>query len=398
MPNAGDLTALLSEIGLTGVADVAIMAIVIYTILVWLKRTRRAALALTGLLIVTGVYLLARQLDLRLTVAVLQGFFAVILVALVVIFQEELRYGFESIARFGLQKRSSRSPDDEKRPAGVLGRTLLDLARARIGALVVLPVRDSIARHVDGGEKLGGVVSEALLKSLFDPNSPGHDGALVVEGGVVTTFGGHLPLSRSASQLGRLGTRHAAALGLAERTDAFCFVVSEERGTISLARHGRLVVLDGAEALAAALDQYVSETSPAGKRSPFAVLRRNHREKLIAIALSLALWFVLVHESRVGYRTFRVPVSVGQLPPEVVVDRIQPPAVDVTVSAPRRSLYFVSPANVGLNLRTWELAPGRRSLAIDATNFLLPPGVTFEHVAPTHVTLEVRSVSTGDPR
>jgi uncharacterized protein (TIGR00159 family) len=385
---------LLGEIGLTGLIDIAIMTVVIYVSLVWLKRTQRAALALTGLLIVTAVYLLARQFDLRLTVAVLQGFFAVILVALVVIFQEELRYVFERIAHFGLGRIKREAADRiEHEPVGILGRTLLDLARARIGALVVLPVHDPVARHLEGGEPLEGHVSEALLKSLFDPHSSGHDGALVIENGRITEFGCRLPLSRDSAQLAGRGTRHAAALGLAERTDAFCFVVSEERGTISLARHGRLQQLDGVEALHARLTEYTREVSPVAGPDGRGFLRRDNREKLIAVTLSLALWFVLVHESRMGYRTLRVPVELGQLPAGLVVDDVQPQSVEVTVSAPRRSLWFVSPADVRLSLRTWELEQGLRTLSIGPSDLTLPEGLTFENAKPRQVEVVLQPAS-----
>ena len=173
---------LLTDIGFSGLCDIAIVTLVLYTFLVALKRTRRSGLIFTGIVIVGAVYLAARKFNLLLTVALLQGFFAVILVALVVIFQEDLRYFFERVALWWLERRlplskrkAARLP---RRDVETLARTLSDLARAKIGALIVIRGHDSIARHLNGGEEVKGLLSEPLLKSIFDPHSIGHDGAV----------------------------------------------------------------------------------------------------------------------------------------------------------------------------------------------------------------------------
>ena len=105
--------------------------------------------------------------------------------------------------------------------------------------MIVLQGNDPLERHINGGTNLDGIVSEPLLESLFDPHSIGHDGAVIIDGNRVTKFGCHLPLSMNTSKYENIGLRHTAALGLAERSDAICIVVSEERGTISLAYHGK---------------------------------------------------------------------------------------------------------------------------------------------------------------
>ena len=168
--------SLLTEIGFSGLCDIAIVTLVIYTFLVALKRTRRSGLIFTGIVIVGAVYLAARKLNLLLTVALLQGFFAVILVALVVIFQEDLRYFFERVAAWWLERRlplykrkTARLP---RREVEILARTLGDLARAKIGALVVIRGKDSIARHLDGGEEVKGLSQRAPAEKHF--RSPLH--------------------------------------------------------------------------------------------------------------------------------------------------------------------------------------------------------------------------------
>src|SRR5262245_10657119 len=223
--------------------DVAIVAGIVFAGLVWLRRSR-ARFAALGLALVALLYLLVSRLEFQLTAWILQGFLAIVVFVTVVVFQEDLRRLFERIAVLGLGRRSPAPPPDA---VDTIARTLSRLAARRTGALVVLPGREPLDRHLEGGVVLDGRVSEPLILSLFDTSSPGHDGAAVVRGDRVERFAVHLPLSTDRAQLDGVGTRHAAALGLAERCDALCLVVSEERGAISVARDGELRVLRGSE-------------------------------------------------------------------------------------------------------------------------------------------------------
>jgi diadenylate cyclase len=272
--------------------DVAVVALLLYAGMGWLRRAH-AALAAIGLALLGGVYLAARALGLELTTWVFQGFFAVLALALVVIFQDELRRGFEELATFTLAGRAERRPRLDT--PELIASALADLAGARIGALVVVAGTDPLERHLQGGHELGGRLSTALLASLFDPHSPGHDGAVVVEDRDVTRFGAHLPLARGASALRGLGTRHSAALGLSERTDALCLVVSEERGSVSVARDGELRPIGSEDELAKLVAAFYRERRVLGRARPrFAELvRGRHWEKAAALALALGLWLLL---------------------------------------------------------------------------------------------------------
>ncbi len=278
------------------VFDILFLALILYGVLVWFKRTR-SAFVLTGIVIVGIFYVLIRQFNLVLTTALFERFFAVLLIALVVIFQEELRYFFEQIAVWSLNRRRAwrKAPPLLREEVEVIGRTLTDMSKERIGALVVLKGNDLILRHLHGGYELGGRVSEPLLKSIFDPHSLGHDGAAIVEGNRLTSFATHLPLSKNVAKLGKFGTRHAAALGLSELSDALCMVVSEQSGVISAARDGEIVPVVGPENLFALLDNFYSEMSPRhGDRLWHDFLRKNWREKTISLVAALFLWIALV--------------------------------------------------------------------------------------------------------
>src|SRR6476620_575145 len=204
------------NIGIADIADVFVVAVLLYTVTAWLKQTR-AAFIIRGIFILAAVYIIARYFDLQLTAWLFQGFFAIFLIIIVVIFQEELRQIFERIAVWSLTTKAARPLRSDA--VDILVSTLADLAKEKIGALVVVEGRDPIDRHIMGGIELGGKISEPLLKSIFDPHSPGHDGSAIIENERISRFAAHLPLSNDFQQLVNVGTRHSAALGLAELSD-----------------------------------------------------------------------------------------------------------------------------------------------------------------------------------
>ena len=384
----------ISEIGFGGVADMAVVALVIYMFLVALKRTRRSGLILAGIVIVAVLYLVALKLDLLLTSTLLQGFFTVILVALVVIFQEDLRYFFERVGLWWVERRLP----SYKRHAGrlprheveTLGRTLGDLAREKIGALVVLRGADGINRHLEGGESVDGRLSEPLLKSIFDPHSIGHDGAVTIENDRIVKLGCHLPLSKNLDKLPRSGTRHAAALGLSERSDALCLVVSEERGTISVARRGDIRVIPGTAELASLLEEFYNEVAPESRTHPWVdLIRKNSREKAIAVVLAVGLWLVVVHRAQEVRQTFTVPVQYGLLPPELTVARVVPDTVSVRFFGPRKEFTFLRPQNLKLFLNLSDAVPGTRIVAITVGDLSYPSMLDLDDIEPRQVTLEI---------
>ncbi len=250
-----------------------------------------------GLLAV--VYTLAFLAGMHMTVRLFQGFFAVFIVAVIVIFQEDIRSLFERIAVWSLTGGVLKSAPTH-RQVEILVRSLGDLARDHIGALVVLRGLDPLDRHVSGGWDLNGELSEALIKSIFDSHSLGHDGAFIVEEGRVSRFGVQLPLSKDFGRITNLGTRHSAALGLAERTDALILVVSEEHGTVSIARRGDLKVVAGLEDLQDAIEVFLVRMMPDRAQNPaLRFFTENWREKLSAAAVSILLWFFFVAVSGV---------------------------------------------------------------------------------------------------
>jgi diadenylate cyclase len=370
------------------VVDILLVTTLLYIGVVWLRRTH-AALVAFGILVLGAVYLGARALGLQLTAWILQGFFAIFLIIIVVIFQEELRQLFERVAMWSLGRRQS--DGGRSTPSDILIQALSDLARDRIGALVVFPGSQPISRHVRGGIPLGGTLSVPLVKSIFDPHSPGHDGAVIVEGDRIGRFAVHLPLSHDLGQLAGYGTRHAAALGLSELTDALCVVVSEERGTISVAKDGRLRPLEDPQQLGSILAEALAPPRDPSARHPWRhAVTSNWILKLVCLTVVMGLWYLFVYGSRLVQRTFPVHVTVINLPPGYRLQEVKPDKVEAIFSGPMRTFYLFDKNQLQVTVDAFLAQAGRRTFPISEENLRHPKDLTLLDVHPTQIRLTVK--------
>jgi diadenylate cyclase len=383
-------------IRLVDVADMMVVAVLFGSLMVLMRRTR-ARLALTGFAFLGIVYLVARQIGLQVTAGILQGFFAVLVIVVVVIFQEDLRRFFEQIASWGMGRRASA-------PQGITDmvvRTVTRLASTRTGGLLVFPGQEDVARHLDGGIALDGKLSEPLLLSLFDASSPGHDGAVLVRGGLVARFAVHLPLSSDHAQLGPGGTRHAAALGLAERCDAMCVVVSEERGTVSVAHQSRLRVLRGPEELAGKLAGFLQEDRDVASEGLANRLRGLYREfwreAVLSMLLAFVVWVVFVPGSALTEITQRVPVVVENLPKEFELESVDPPQVEVRLSLRRRDRYRVDERQLRARIDALLTKLGRRTFELTPEQIDLPDEIRVVEIDPGKIKISVRQRGAPPP-
>lgn len=375
--------------------DILFVAVLLYTAIAWVKTTR-AAFVLRGMLVLAFIYLIARQFELQLTAWIFQGFFAIFLIVIVVIFQEELRQIFERVAVWSW--RSNATPALQSETANALVRTVADLSKERIGALVVVVGGDPLARHIVGGISLDGKVSEPLLRSIFDPHSPGHDGAVIIEHDRITRFAAHLPLSKDIQQLAGVGTRHSAALGLAELTDALCIVVSEQRGTVAVAKDGRLIRLNNPQELVGLLDKFLYKEYPARERKwmPARHWRENWQGKAIALALAAGFWYVFVPGSKVMEATYKVPVQVQNLPADFELESVEPREVEATFSGPRRAFYFFRPKRLKVTVDVSTADLGLRTFTISAQNIRHPNELKVEDVKPPTLKISLRRLARDD--
>jgi diadenylate cyclase len=375
----------LPQLSWIDLVDIAVVAGFAWLLIRLFRRTRGRA-ALAGLALLGVVYFVARELDLRLTAAIFQAFTAVMLIVFVVVFQEDLRRLFEQL---GTWRRGASAPPAKTEFVDQLVRAVARMASMRTGALFVLPGKEPLDRHIEGGIPLGGKISEPLLLSLFDASSPGHDGAVIVRGAKIERFAVHLPLSANQAALGPGGTRHAAALGLSERCDAVCVVVSEERGTISVARDGAIRTLAGARDLAGEL-RSVLQTEP----DPRPWWRtRVWLDAALAFALALLLWMALIPGSDMDEATFDATIEVTNLPNDLVLESIAPPTVQVTLQGLSRDLLLSEAGEVSVRVDAYLARLGRRTFTITAQDVQKPPGLSVVSTEPSKVRLSLGSAN-----
>lgn len=374
----------LLEIRFADAVDILLVTSLVYAGIIWIRRTQ-AGLVAGGIVILGGLYIAAQSIGLQLTAWLLQGFFAIFLIIIVVIFQEELRQLFERLALFSLRRNRR-----QKAPAGIndiLVEAMSDLARDRIGALVVLQGEQPLRRHVRGGIELGAKLSVPLLKSLFDPHSPGHDGAMIIENGRIALFAAHLPLSTDFQQLAGVGTRHSAALGLAELTDALCLVVSEERGRISVAKDGTLTTLRDANELARVLAAELAARQPerSFRRTLRQLLFENWFARLASLAVVLGLWLLFVPGSRPAEQVMKMPVEIINLPAGAVVESIEPREVQATLAGPQRAFALLTSRDLAVVVDASRARPGQRTFSIAEENLRHPPSMSVQNLQPRRV-------------
>lgn len=220
--------------------DILVVAVAVYYLLVWLRGTRAVAL-IRGLAMVLLLYLVAKVFGLYTTSWLLERLGPLILVIIIIVFQPELRRTLEHIGRERIFVRLGMAGGG--RGALIVGhiiKAIQQLSESKIGALIVIERSTGLSEFLESGVRLDAEISSELLVSIFSPKNPLHDGAVIIQGERISSAGCLLPLSDTRLLDRRLGTRHRAAVGMSEQTDALVFIVSEKTGIISVAENGYL--------------------------------------------------------------------------------------------------------------------------------------------------------------
>ncbi|MEX2547095.1 MAG: diadenylate cyclase CdaA [Chloroflexota bacterium] len=230
------------EVQPVALLDIAITALLIYGLLSLIRGTRAVRLVI-GVTVLYAIYVVAQLLGLALLQQILQAGAVVGLLALVVVFQPEMRRALERIGRVGslgwLLAPSTRR--EYERVARVIAQAATGLGTEKVGALIVIERDTGLQDMAETGVLIDAKLSLEILETIFTPRSPLHDGAVIVHHDRVVSAAVVLPLSETSTYRERFGTRHRAALGITEQTDAVAIVVSEETGTVSLVERGRIV-------------------------------------------------------------------------------------------------------------------------------------------------------------
>jgi len=218
--------------------DIAIVTILIYRLLLLTKGTKTPQILL-GLAVIALVYGFSGYFELRTLNAIFSSVFDNLFIIAIILFQSDIRRILSQVGRTSWFTRV----DSYKDPEFIedIVKSAISLANRKVGALIVLERDADVTEFTDAGVVIDSVFTKELLTSIFLPVSPIHDGAVVIRKGRIFLAACFLPLSLSAATNKSMGTRHRAALGLSEETDALCLIVSEENGSVSIASHGKMI-------------------------------------------------------------------------------------------------------------------------------------------------------------
>jgi diadenylate cyclase len=232
-----NLAAWLEVVGWRDVLDILLVAVVIYNLLLLIRGTR-AVQMLLGIVLIGGVYYLAGLFQLSTLQTILASFLLVLPFAIIVLFQQEIRRALASFGRNPWWGRSEQQKVESAIHDVVLAASTL--SSRRIGGLIVLQRLEGLRAYIENGIRLDAAVSYDLLINIFSPDTPLHDGAVVIQGDRIAAAACFLPLSMNPELSKDLGTRHRAAVGISEEADALSVVVSEETGAISITVNGEI--------------------------------------------------------------------------------------------------------------------------------------------------------------
>jgi diadenylate cyclase len=369
--------------------DIALMAAGLYFLYRTLQRLGTWAIA-AGILVAMMVYLLASLLDLKGIEWIFGNLSHVAVIALIIIFQPELRKIFERAASV----RRSKQIDSGDEFISILGDALWKLTEKRQGAIVVLSGREPIGEWLSGGYLLDARPSVPLIMSIFDPNSPGHDGAIVISKGKITRFGVRLPISQSLRLSSEYGTRHHAAMGLAEKSDALVIVVSEERGKIAVFNKGKMFKINNQEKLAAFIKSHWREAASYGldlpRRAPG---WRKVAQMSASLALAVFFWSTLIiAQGEMLERVITVPVEFTASPSNLVLVGEKDKNVRLHISGTKSDLSVVNPSEMSVKLDLSKAVAGKQSFLITADNLRLPRNIDLLDVFPASIDLTLAEI------
>ncbi|MBN1383038.1 MAG: diadenylate cyclase [Deltaproteobacteria bacterium] len=392
------ILGVLQSIRIQDVFDVAIIAGMIFVLLTWFKD-RASRFVLVGISLLGVVYLIARFFQLYLTTIALQGFFAILLFVLVVIFQEDLRRFFERLAVWGVFRKRKYDSSPRHAYVNIIADTVDSLSRRRTGALIVIQGHDPLGRHLTGGTELDGVISQPLLESIFDPHSAGHDGAVLILGHRITRFGCHLPLSIDSSRYPNVGLRHTAALGLAERSDAMCIVVSEERGSVSIARRERLHPVQSITELKSAIESFYEEKAPEAKQKFLTRwLKDNPREKIMAVLLACILWFFFGYQKESISRDFVVPIEYINVSKDWVIQESKTTRAKVVLTGSYQGFQLLNDESLKFSIDLSNLKNGWQEFILTKEMINVPSNLSVDTISPRYVQVRAsRLISVSYP-
>ena len=346
---------------------------------------------IVAILVLPFFYILAHSLDLSLSEWGFQNLWSVILIVLVVIFQQEIRevLGSINLPAFLVGK-------TEAQPSKVVDEILeaaFQMANKKIGGLIVLQRVDELDEFIRKKTILEAKVNEDLLASIFSPQSPLHDGAVVIKGDQIRYAAALLPISQSPTLPKEWGTRHRAGIGITEVSDAQCIIITEERGEVLLASQGEIQKKKGKEEL----KEILSDPRLIGdkKDKEMTWLKKFIGDlpiKGLFLVLVCLLW-IFVIGIRKGEISFNIPVEYYSIPQNLVIVGEPPREINVRFRGSQRLLSSVKPDHIRVEINLSSAHSGMNQIPLSEKNINTPSGIIVTNFYPRNIKLQLSPIS-----
>ena len=375
------------------VLDILLVAYLFYQCSLWIRGSR-ALFAAIGLAVIGGIALLARWSGLILAGWLFQSLWAVIWLILIIVFQPEIRQILERLSLLDLVR--GRRSILQRDTLTALTDAVFDLARDKIGALIVLPQRDPLDTYLRGGIHVDAVVSREVLRALFQPPAPTHDGALVLRAQRIEQAGCFLPMTVKSGLPATFGARHRAALGLTDRCDALCLLVSEERGTVALARQGTLMPFSDPRRLRQELERGSPEMSEDTSHTGWHWRWLTHQlgAKALALGVAVGLWMAVAGQQSTEM-ALTVPIEYQNVASAIELRGDLPAEVLIRLRGSQLALTALRGSAVRLRVSLDRVQDGLNYVALTARHLDLPPGIELTDMRPAFLAIEVRKKESG---
>ena len=371
------LLIFLSSIRWQDIIDISLNSYILFRFYVLFRGTN-VFRVLIGMTILWFLQRLAISLGLIVTSWVVQGIVAVGAIIIIVVFRNEIRRvlqarNLKSIF-WGLSLKSAVTPTE------IIVESVFGMAKSKCGGLIVFPGKEDLSDAVQGGTPWRGLITKEMITSIFWPDNPVHDGAAIVQGDRISVVGAILPLSDRDDLPSYYGTRHRAALGLAEATDALTIVVSEERGDILVAKGSRLREIRQKQTLEQNIREHLGTASV--KKD---VARKEGLEIVAAALLSIVfitgIWFS-VSRGQDTLVSLDIPVDYTDRAAGTEIADTSVKSVSLVLSGSGALVKSVTPDQVNVRLDISNAVIGQNSFTITPDNISLPPGIALREVTP----------------
>lgn len=390
-----DIPLIFSLISGPEIFDIFLVSVAIYIILLFVKQTR-SYFVLTVSLGLIGLNLFSQNLNLTLTRSILQPLSTLTFIIIAIVFQREIRKFFRWITS-GQQSIFSRTHTISRVVSAEIAESLLYMAEKRIGAIIVFPGKQELDDMLEGGQELNGTITKELLLSIFDTSSPGHDGAVIIENDFIKMFGVHLPLARNYN-FKKAGTRHRAAAGITEDTDSISLIVSEERGVISIAKHGKIERIKDEHALREILRKLTGESENTPKGFWHYFILKNASTKVIAVSVAVCLWTILVMQTGITKKEFMIPLSFQLLPNEYEIDsEAGKTQINVVLQGRSRDITTFDGTKLEVKVDARNFASGTVPLIITESMITVPPFLSVIDIEPNDLKIIVKEKTQIEP-